>query len=61
MATMTALRFPDVDGARRAIGIVRDLQSQHLLVLHDAAIVEWAEGKRKPRTEQMHSPAVRAP
>jgi uncharacterized membrane protein len=32
---------------------VKGLSKQHLINLHDAAIVTWPEGKKKPKTKQL--------
>jgi uncharacterized membrane protein len=53
MATVTVLKFPTADGAVEALGRVQDLQRQHLIKLHDAAIVSWPVGKKSPKTRQL--------
>jgi len=53
MATVTVLKFSTADGADSVLGRVQDLQKQHLITLHDAAIVSWPEGKKSPRTRQL--------
>jgi uncharacterized membrane protein len=53
MATITVLKFPAADGAERALDTVQSLTKQHLINLHDAAIVTWPEGKKKPKTKQL--------
>jgi uncharacterized membrane protein len=32
-----------------------DLQKQHLIEVQDAAIVTWPQGKKSPKTQQLHS------
>jgi len=54
MATLTVLKFETADGAEKALEVVKDLGKQHLINLHDAAIVTWPEGKKKPKTKQLH-------
>jgi uncharacterized membrane protein len=54
MATLTVLKFETADGAEKALHVVQDLSKQNLINLHDAAIVTWPEGKKKPKTEQLH-------
>ena len=34
-----------------------DLQKQHLIEVQDAAIVTWPQGKKQPKTEQLHNMA----
>ena len=53
MATLTVLKFETAEGAEKALEVVKDLSKQHLINLHDAAIVTWPEGKKKPKTEQL--------
>jgi uncharacterized membrane protein len=53
MATLTVLKFETADGAEKALGVVEDLSKKQLITLHDAAIVSWPEGKKKPKTKQL--------
>lgn len=53
MATLTVSKFPTADGANQALGILEDLQRQHLIVIQDAAIVTWPQGDKKPRTRNL--------
>jgi uncharacterized membrane protein len=53
MATLTVLKFAAVDGAEKGLKLVEDLQKQALITLHDAAVVSWPVGARKPKTKQM--------
>jgi uncharacterized membrane protein len=53
MATVTVLKFPSADGANNALTLVKSLQKDHLIKLHDAAIVSWPAGKKSPRTKQL--------
>lgn len=53
MATMTVLKFESENGAEEALATIKDLQKQHLIKLHDAAIVTWPKGKKKPKTRQL--------
>ncbi|HJZ62176.1 MAG TPA: DUF1269 domain-containing protein [Miltoncostaeaceae bacterium] len=55
MATLTVWRFPTPDGAEAALEKLEDLQKQELIKVEDGAIVSWPEGKKKPRTRQLHS------
>jgi uncharacterized membrane protein len=54
MGTLTVLKFETADGAEKALEVVKDLSKQHLITLHDAAIVTWHEGKKKPKTKQLN-------
>jgi uncharacterized membrane protein len=53
MATMTVLKFSTANGAKQALETVEGLGKQNLINLHDAAIVTWPEGKKKPKTKQV--------
>ena len=55
MATLSAIEFPTVDGADRALGILQDLQKQRLITLHDAAVVSWPPDKKQPKTRQANN------
>lgn len=55
MTTLTVLKFESPEGATKALHLVQDLSKKQLITLHDAAIVTWPEGKKKPKTEQLHS------
>lgn len=55
MATLTALKFETPHGARQALDLMENLQKQNLIQVLDAAMVTWPEGKKKPKTEQLHS------
>lgn len=53
MATVTVLKFQTPEGANDALVRVTDLQKQHLIKVHDAAIVSWPVGKKCPKTKQL--------
>jgi uncharacterized membrane protein len=55
VATLTVWKFPTPDGAEQAEGTVQELARQQLITVHDAAVVSWPEGKKKPRTKQLNS------
>lgn len=55
MATLTVLKFHSAGGAREVLNAVESMQSQELIKVHDAAMVSWPDGKKKPKTEQLHS------
>ena len=52
MTTLTVWKFDTATGAREALGKLESLQKQHLIEIADAAIVEWAEDKKKPKIKQ---------
>ena len=55
MATISVLKFETPNGAEGALDLLKNLDKQHLIKLHDAAIVTWPEGKKKPKTKQLVS------
>ncbi len=55
MATLTVFKFPSSGGAQAVLSTMEDLQKQELLVVHDAAIVQWPADKKKPKTQQLHN------
>ena len=55
MATLTVWRFDTADGAQSALSTLERLQKEELIDVVDAAVVSWPEGRKKPRTEQLHS------
>lgn len=55
MATLTVWKFPTPLGADQAEHTLESLQKQELIKIHDAAIVSWPEGAKKPKTRQLAS------
>lgn len=53
MTSLTVLKFESADGAEKALGVIEDLSKRQLITLHDAAIVTWPEGKKKPKTKHL--------
>jgi uncharacterized membrane protein len=58
MATMTVWKFPTPEGAEIAERTLKDLQSKELIKIHDAALVTFPEGAKKPKTRQLNSLAA---
>jgi len=54
VATLSALKFAEADGADRMISRLEDLQKMQMIRIEDAAVVSWPRGKRKPRTRQLN-------
>lgn len=52
MADLTVWKFNSPDGAESVLDKLSALQKEHLIEIKDAAIVKWAEGKKKPKTQQ---------
>jgi uncharacterized membrane protein len=59
MAVLTIWRFDTASGAQRAVQTLESLARSQLITLHDAAVVWWEEGSRKPRLRQLHNLAGR--
>jgi len=55
MATLTAIEFPTAEGADRALSTLEQLQKQRLIEVHDAAVVSWPAGSKRPKTRQARS------
>ena len=55
MAPLTAWKFNTPDGAEATLTKLEKLHSDMLISLHDAAVVSWEPGRKKPRTREMHS------
>ncbi len=53
MGTLTVWKVDTASGADDATETLRQLSSQHLITIHDAATVRWDEGKKKPKTRQL--------
>lgn len=58
MKTLTVWKFDSSTGAIEALGKLGQVQKQHLIEIVDAAIVEWPQGKKKPRTRQVNDLAA---
>jgi uncharacterized membrane protein len=54
MATLTVWKFDSAGGAESALGLLERMQKEELVQVNDAAYVYWPEGKKKPKTEQLH-------
>ena len=53
MANLTAWKFESPDGASQAVRTLKELQDEGLIVIDSAAIVEWPQGNKKPKTRQI--------
>jgi uncharacterized membrane protein len=58
MSSLIVWRFDSPAGAARAAELLDGLAGDAAVVLHDAAVVAWETKQRKPRTEQVSSPAL---
>jgi uncharacterized membrane protein len=57
MATFTVWKFDSAGGADQALATLERLQKEELIKVHDAAVVSWPEGAKKPKTRQLQSTA----
>jgi uncharacterized membrane protein len=55
VATLTVWRFPTAEGAEGAEYTLDQLQKQELIQIHDAAVVSYPLGAKKPKTRQLSS------
>jgi uncharacterized membrane protein len=55
VATLTVWKFPTAQGAEEAQQTLEMLQKQELIKIHDAAVVTWSEGAKKPKTRQLNN------
>jgi uncharacterized membrane protein len=55
MATLTVWKFPTPLGAEQAEQTLEQLQKQELIKIHDAAIVSYPAGAKKPKTRQVNN------
>ena len=55
MATLSVWKFATADGAARTEALLEQLQKEELIKVHDAAIVFWPDGAKKPKHRELHS------
>jgi uncharacterized membrane protein len=55
MATLTVWKFPTALGAEQAEHTLEQLAKEELIKVHDAAIVSFPEGAKKPKTKQLQN------
>jgi len=55
MATLSVLKFETPDGAKQMEQTLLAAEKQQLITIQDAAIVTWPQGKKGPKTEQLHN------
>jgi uncharacterized membrane protein len=55
VAALTVWKFGSADGAQNALELLERLQKEKLIQVNDAAVVTWPVGRKKPKTEQLHS------
>jgi uncharacterized membrane protein len=54
MATLTVWKFDSPGCAGESLALLERMQKEELIQINDAAYVTWQEGKKKPKTEQLH-------
>jgi uncharacterized membrane protein len=55
MAALTVWKFTTPYGADIALEKLQKLQAEELIQVQDAAVVSWEQGKKKPKTREMHA------
>ena len=55
MATLSVLKFDTAEGAKQMEQTLLAAEKQQLITIQDAAIVTWPQGKKGPKTEQLHN------
>src|SRR3954463_9503022 len=55
MGTMTVWKFESAGGAQSALDLLERMQKEELIQVNDAAVVYWAEGRKKPKTRQLRN------
>ena len=55
MTALTVWKFDSPTGAGEVLGKLESLEKQKLIEIQDAAIVEWPQGKKKPKTKQANN------
>ena len=55
MSALTVWKFPTTTGADDALATLEKLEGQALIQVHDAAVVSWEPGEKKPKTRELHS------
>lgn len=55
MATLTVWKYETTGGAQQAEEKLLALAQEGVIAVHDAAVVEWEEGKKKPKTRQLQA------
>jgi uncharacterized membrane protein len=55
VATLTVWKFSTAEGAEQAQTTLAALSKQELIKVHDAAIVSWPAGAKKPKTRQLNN------
>lgn len=55
MATLTAWKFPNPEGAEEALATLERLAKEELIQVQDAAVVTWPADRKRPKTRQLHN------
>lgn len=55
MASLTVWTFDEPENAGLALKRLRSSAQQGVIEIADAAIVSWPEGRKRPKTQQLHS------
>jgi len=55
MTTLSVWKFEAAEDAHETLNKLSDLYKQQLIQIHDAAVVSWPVGKKRPRTDNYGS------
>ena len=55
MSTLSVWKFETTEGANETLNKLAEMYKQQLIQIHDAAVVSWAAGKKRPRTDNYGS------
>ena len=55
MSTLSVWKFETAEGANETLNKLAEMYKQQLIQIHDAAVVSWPAGKKRPRTDNYGS------
>jgi uncharacterized membrane protein len=58
MATVTVLKFANIEGAADALRIVKDLEKKQFIKLITTSMIAWPKGKKSPTSKLLLSPLL---
>ncbi|WP_217922886.1 DUF1269 domain-containing protein [Miltoncostaea oceani] len=53
--TLTVWKYRTPAGAEDALAVLEELRSEQLIEIHDAAVVSWSPGAKRPKTRELNS------
>jgi uncharacterized membrane protein len=58
VATFTAWKFQDPDGAEQAASVLKQVEAEGLIKVLDHAVVSWPDGAARPKLKRGHDRAL---